>query len=258
MRHLTLLFVFVTSGLGCKCGESTVDGVVDEEPLIASEVESSEGETEGETLPAGDDAQALTLEPTSEDPEKGEFSLKEATTGLSGKGTLIATIDTTKGVLTCKLEEKKAPVTVANFVGLARGLRPWWNAKEAKWVKTPYYEGTSFHRVIENFMIQGGDYLGDGTGGVGYTIENEQDDSLKHDREGVMAMANRGRDTNGAQFYITHAPAGHLDGGYTVFGFCEPAGVIDAIATAEQSGPPRNKPIEEVTIKRVTVERKGS
>ena len=146
-----------------------------------------------------------------DDPEKGDFTLDEATKGLKGpkEGTLTAKIETSMGVFTCELFDKKSPKTVANFVGLSRGVRSWCDEKTKTWVKKAFYDGLIFHRVIPSFMIQGGDPLGIGRGGPGYKFVNESDASLIFDKPGVLAMANAGRDTNGSQFFITEdAPAG--------------------------------------------------
>jgi peptidylprolyl isomerase len=124
---------------------------------------------------------------------------------------LFARITTNRGDIVVRLEFQKAPLTVCNFVALAEGKMDFNRGK-------PFYNGLSFHRVIANFMIQGGDPAGNGTGGPGYQFPNEIDPTLKHDGAGVLAMANAGPDTNGSQFYITHQATPHLDGGYSVFG----------------------------------------
>lgn len=209
-------------------------------------------------LPAAN-SPPLTRHPTSPDPAGGKFTLAQAVKGLPGKkhGKLVAEIDTSMGKLTCQLFDKKAPVTVANFVGLARGKRPWWDARKAAWMHTPYYDGTTFHRVIPGFMIQGGDYLGNGTGDVGYQFKDEMDPSLKHDKAGQLCMANRGPNTNAAQFFITDAAAPHLDAmhTYTIFGQCAPTSVVAKIARVPQSGPPSNRPNQPVTIEHVKIRR---
>src|SRR5262249_48835904 len=107
----------------------------------------------------------------SADPAGGKFELEEALKGLSSKGTLYTQLETSMGTFTCELYEKQAPKTVANFVGLARGKRPWKDPKTGQWVTKPLYDGTVFHRVIPEFMIQGGDPLGNGTGDPGYEFE---------------------------------------------------------------------------------------
>jgi peptidyl-prolyl cis-trans isomerase A (cyclophilin A) len=189
-----------------------------------------------------------------DDPEKGDFTLDEATKGLKGAKTapLSATIETTMGAFQCELFEKKAPVTVANFAGLARGLRPFCDEKTKKWEKKPFYDGLIFHRVIASFMIQGGDPLGVGRGGPGYKFKNEGDPSLLFDKPGIMAMANAGRDTNGSQFFITEAPQPALNGGYTIFGQCEPVSLVAQIARVPRNG---EKPVTDVVMKKVTIAR---
>lgn len=153
---------------------------------------------------------------------------------------LFADISTTKGTITIKLEEEKTPLTVCNFVGLAEGKI----ANDSKGDGEPYYDGIIFHRVISDFMIQGGDPTGTGRGGPGYKFGDEIDDSLKHDRPGTLSMANAGPGTNGSQFFITHGPTPHLDGKHTVFGYVtEGQQVVDDIRQGDE--------IESVTIRRV-------
>jgi peptidyl-prolyl cis-trans isomerase A (cyclophilin A) len=195
--------------------------------------------------------------PTVPDPHAGKFGLSDALAGLKGKGPLVATMRTSLGTLYCDLYEDKAPVTVANFAGLARGTRSTWQAEAGAWVKKPYYDGTTFHRVIPGFMIQGGDWKGDGSGDLWYTIPDELHPSLKHDKAGQLCMANRGPNTNEAQFFITDGAAPHLDTSYTIFGQCTPTDVVNRIARVTQSGPPNNRPLTPVVIDRVTVERRA-
>ncbi len=132
---------------------------------------------------------------------------------------LYAELETSKGTILLKLEFEKAPLTVANFVGLAEGSKHYSkDGSPPKKQEKPYFDGLTFHRVVPNFVIQGGDPLGNGQGGPGYKFKNEIHPSLKHDKAGILAMANAGPDTNGSQFYITHKPLPDLDGGYSVFG----------------------------------------
>jgi peptidyl-prolyl cis-trans isomerase A (cyclophilin A) len=189
------------------------------------------------------------------DPKNGKFALADATKGLTGTGDLLATIDTSKGKMTCKMYDDKAPTTVANFVGLARGTRPWKDPKTGTWVTRPAYNGTIFHRVIKGFMIQGGDPLGNGSGEPGYVVPDEIWSGAKHDRAGLLCMANRGPNTNGAQFFITDDAASFLDGKYTIFGECKPLDVEHAIATVDVGGPQHSTPNTPVTINSVTVSR---
>ncbi len=185
------------------------------------------------------------------DPLDGKWTLADATKDLKGSGPMVAKITTGKGVLTCKLFDDKAPKTVANFVGLARGLRPWKHPK-GDWIKKPAYDGTGFHRVIKGFMIQGGDPKGDGSGEPGYVIADEIWKDAKHDRAGLLCMANRGPNTNGQQFFITDAAAAHLDRGYTIFGECGPEQVVHDIASIPTHG---DRPDMPVAIKSVVIER---
>src|SRR6266700_3324526 len=133
-----------------------------------------------------------------------------------------AIIDTTAGKMNCTLFPDKAPVGVANFIGLAKGTKDWTNPRTGKNVHgVPLYNGTIFHRVIPEFMIQGGDPLGTGTGDPGYKFKNETSPTLGFDRPGRLAYANSGPDTNGSQFFITEVPYPSLNGHYTVFGQCD-------------------------------------
>jgi peptidyl-prolyl cis-trans isomerase A (cyclophilin A) len=144
---------------------------------------------------------------------------------------------------------------VANFVGLARGLRPWKDPRSGQWVKKPFYDGLIFHRVIPGFMIQGGDPLGMGTGNPGYRFEDEFVAELKFDKPGLLAMANAGPATNGSQFFITEGTPQHLSGRHTIFGLCDPLSLVTKIAGVAKG--PRDKPVKDVVSKKVTVARKG-
>ena len=169
----------------------------------------------------------------------------------------IATFDTTAGKLVCELYPDKAPKTVANFVGLAQGTKPWRDPKSGKMMQgVPLYNGTKFHRVIPNFMIQGGDPLGNGMGGPGYTFEDEFDPSLKFDRPGRLAMANSGPNTNGSQFFITEVPTPWLDNHHTIFGQCDQQ-TVDLVARIARmprdERPGSNRPANAVKINSITI-----
>jgi peptidyl-prolyl cis-trans isomerase A (cyclophilin A) len=188
------------------------------------------------------------------DPHKGSFTLAEATKDLKGSGPIVAKIETSKGAIQCKLFDDKAPNTVANFIGLATGKRAWRDPASGKWVNKPAYDGTTFHRVIKGFMIQGGDPKGNGSGEPGYVIKDEIWQGSAHDKPGLLCMANRGPNTNGAQFFITDAAAMHLTkaGTYTIFGECAPVEVVHDIAGVPVLG---ERPANPITIKSVTISR---
>lgn len=174
---------------------------------------------------------------------------KETFEGLNDG--LYANFQTSKGNMIVKFEEEKAPVTVANFVGLAEGKIE--NKAKAKGV--PYYDGTIFHRVIKDFMIQGGDPQGTGMGDPGYKFEDEKND-LKHTGKGILSMANSGPNTNGSQFFITEVATPWLDGRHTVFGkVVKGEDVIDAIANVEKGA--QDKPKTDVVLEKVSVFGKG-
>lgn len=135
-----------------------------------------------------------------------------------GTGDLYAVFQTSRGNIVVKLFEKEAPKTVANFVGLASGSQEWVDPRNGQKSKAKLYDGTVFHRVIPQFMIQGGDPLGTGTGGPGYRFEDEFQSGKKFDRPGLLAMANAGPNTNGSQFFITEVPTPHLNNKHTIFG----------------------------------------
>jgi peptidyl-prolyl cis-trans isomerase A (cyclophilin A) len=193
--------------------------------------------------------------PTEPDPHAGKFTLDEATAGLPKQGTLAAQIKTSMGSFYCDLFADKAPNTVANFVGLARGKRKFWDSDKVAWVARPYYDTTIFHRVIPGFMIQGGDHTNTGRGNIGYMIPDENNPALHHDRPGQLCMANRGPNTNEAQFFITEGATPHLEGSYTIFGQCEPATLVQRIARVPQSGMPTNRPLTPVVIEHVEIRR---
>jgi peptidyl-prolyl cis-trans isomerase A (cyclophilin A) len=165
-----------------------------------------------------------------------------------------AIIDTTAGKLTCVLFPDKAPIGVANFIGLARGTKDWTNpATGRKMHGVPLYNGTIFHRVIPDFMIQGGDPMGTGMGDPGYKFKNETSPDLQFDRPGRLAYANAGPDTNGSQFFITEVPYPSLNGGYTIFGQCDDPSVelVKKIARMPRNG--NDRPNDPPKIVKITI-----
>lgn len=167
---------------------------------------------------------------------------------------MVAVFETNKGTFKVKLFADKAPKTVENFVGLAEGTKEWTDPKSGKKEKKPFYNGLIFHRVIPNFMIQGGDPVGNGTGGPGYQFADEFDSSLKHDKPGILSMANAGPGTNGSQFFITVAATPHLNNRHTVFGeVTDGMDVVNEIAKVKTG--PMDRPVEPVVIKTLKIER---
>ncbi len=169
-----------------------------------------------------------------------------------------AVLDTSMGRITCKLFDKQAPLTVANFIGLAQGTKPWTDpVSKKKMTNKPFYDGTTFHRVIPEFMIQGGDPTGTGTGDPGYMFADEFDPNLNFDVPGRLAMANSGPGTNGSQFFITEVPTTHLDQKHTIFGQCDQPSlsVVSAIARVQRDAD--DKPLQPVVLNKVTIVQEG-
>jgi peptidyl-prolyl cis-trans isomerase A (cyclophilin A) len=168
---------------------------------------------------------------------------------------IYARFETTLGTFTAELFEGKVPKTVANFVGLAEGTKEWTHPKTGQKEKKPYYDGIIFHRIIDGFMIQGGDPLGQGYGGPGFQFEDEFHPELRHDRPGILSMANAGPNTNGSQFFITLAPTPHLDRRHSVFGV-----VVEGLDVVKQIGQVKtdrsDRPVTPVEMKKVTIERR--
>jgi peptidyl-prolyl cis-trans isomerase A (cyclophilin A) len=169
---------------------------------------------------------------------------------------LTATLHTSAGDIVVQLYPDHAPVTVQNFVGLAEGSKEWRNPQTGQKSNEPLYNGTIFHRVIDGFMIQGGDPLGSGRGGPGYEFKDEFHPDLRFDRPYLLAMANAGPGTNGSQFFITTGPTPHLNRRHTIFGEVADA---DSRAVVDQIGKTKtdrsDRPVQDVTITSITVER---
>jgi peptidyl-prolyl cis-trans isomerase A (cyclophilin A) len=165
---------------------------------------------------------------------------------------LYATLDTSLGVVVVKLFSRDAPKTVVNFVSLADGSKSWTDPKTGKASQKPLYDGTIFHRVIPNFMIQGGDPLGNGTGDPGYKFEDELQSSRTFDKAGILAMANSGPNSNGSQFFITVVPTPWLNGHHTIFGeVVKGMDVVNQIVSTPTG--PGDRPKTAVVLKKVTV-----
>ncbi len=254
------IFIFAAV-IGCKgkkhAGEvAPPEKIIKDEEIVGANKELKRPDFEEIMAPA------RCPEPETPDPRGGKFTIEEALSGLEGEGNPEAIIKTTLGTLICELFADKVSNTVANFVGLARGLREWWNPRICQWVKKPFYDGLIFHRVIPQFVIQGGCPLKNGTGSPGYRFADEFHPDLRHDRVGILSMANSGPNTNGSQFFILdrwgpEGPPTRLDGKHTVFGICTPPEVIFKIARVPQTGRPYNRPLEDVVIDKIVVKRKG-
>jgi peptidyl-prolyl cis-trans isomerase A (cyclophilin A) len=179
----------------------------------------------------------------------------EATTLPNGPSVVM---DTSMGRITCQFYQKQAPNAVANFIGLATGTKDWTDPTTNKVMHhKPFFDNTTFHRVIPEFMIQGGDPTGTGTGGPGYAFDDEFDPGLNFDRPGRLAMANSGPNTNGSQFFITEVPYESLNQHYTLFGQCDDSSVsvVQAIARVGRDG--NDKPLTPVVLKKVTIVPEG-
>jgi peptidyl-prolyl cis-trans isomerase A (cyclophilin A) len=259
IRILALAALLALPAAGCKKNETKTDPspTSPSSPTddTASGPRSAGG---GESPPTGQDGrgEGESMEvraPTAAD-------LATYTEGLEGDGPLTATFETSQGTIHCELLADGAPVTVANFVGLARGLHPFRHPETGKVERRPYYDGTVFHRVIPGFMVQGGDPTATGGGGPGYKFATEVSAELKH-TPGTLSMANAGPNTNGAQFFITEKATGQLDGGYNVFGRCAELDVVKKLAGVEKTTQPggreQSRPVnlDEVQLKSVTISR---
>jgi peptidyl-prolyl cis-trans isomerase A (cyclophilin A) len=162
---------------------------------------------------------------------------------------------TSEGNFTVRLFDQEAPKTVENFVGLAEGTKEWTDPRTNQKLKKPYFDGTIFHRIIDGFMIQGGDPLGQGIGGPGYTFADEFHPKLRHNKAGILSMANRGPNTNGGQFFVTLGPTPHLDDRHSVFGE-----VVDGMDVVRKIGGTktgeRDRPVKDIVVKSVKIERR--
>lgn len=178
----------------------------------------------------------------------------KAKTTKKGKD-MIAVFETSKGTFKVKLFADKAPKTVENIVGLIEGTKEWTDPKTGEKVKKPFYDGLTFHRVIKDFMIQGGCPLGTGTGGPGFRFEDEfPAGAPKHDKPGILSMANAGPNTNGSQFFVTTVPTPWLDGRHTVFGeVVEGMDVVKSIENSKTGA--MDRPVEPIVIKTVKIQK---
>ena len=194
-------------------------------------------------------------QPASPEIPDAPLATAEATTIPNGP---IVVMDTSMGRITCQFYQKQAPKAVANFIGLAEGTKEWTDPTTKKNQHNKrYFDGTTFHRVIPGFMIQGGDPTGTGMGSPGYEFNDEFNPGLNFDRPGRLAMANSGPNTNGSQFFITEVPYPSLNQHYTLFGQCDDASVavVKNITRVRRDG--NDKPLTPVVLKKVTIVHEG-
>lgn len=203
-------------------------------------------EAPAEVAPITKETPTKTAPITKETPTKKNTPTKRFTK-------MFAQFETTLGKFKVRLFHGHAPKTVANFVDLAEGTKEWTDPKTKDTMKKPFYNGLIFHRVIKGFMIQGGDPTGTGMSGPGYQFDDEFHPDLRHNKEGILSMANAGKNTNGSQFFITLAPTPHLDNRHSVFGeVIEGMDIVKAIgSTPTNRG--NDKPKTDVVIKKITI-----
>lgn len=261
LRVHKILFVSLLGLTGCDHKNQQAQSVAPSDPTpaqpapdpspAARAAQKQEGSASGSAAPAAGSDGAMVgndvRKPTKDD-------LATYTKDLPGKGKLVATIETSMGAFHCELFGDKAPMTVANFIGLATGKKPWQNPKTGS-VETgkPYFDGLTFHRVIPGFMIQGGDPTGTGTSGPGYAFQDEFADGTTMG-PGALAMANAGKGpdgggTNGSQFFIMEGSRPDLVGRHTIFGQCKEVDLVKKIAAVPTTN---DKPNSPVTIKKIS------
>ncbi len=243
MRKITVALSLVVLGLMTACTKGCTKTDANKPPAENKDAAHGQVEQNKPPVPPQNNVEGKTV---SEDKQNLMNTWK-----LQPGDKLFAEIDTNMGKFKAELYWEKVPATVWNFAALATGKKEWTNAKGEK-VTTPLYSGTIFHRVIKGFMIQGGDPQGTGMGGPGYRFPDEFDPSLKHNRPGILSMANAGPGTNGSQFFITEGPVPHLDNRHAVFGaVTEGMDVVQKIANVPTGK--QDKPQKDVVINRINI-----
>jgi len=254
MSRTPLMLVLALAGC---VSQGQHDALKAERDLLAAKV--GELETEVSTLETENTRLKAKLAKAEAADVKRAKALEEArkVLGVQEGQTLKATLQTRLGDIHCELWPEVAPITVTNFVQLAEGTREWTDPTTGKKRNDPLYDGTIFHRVIEGFMIQGGDPTGTGRGGPGYRFEDEVSPDVVFDEAGLLAMANSGPNTNGSQFFITDSTPRYLDGRHTIFGKCD-LDVVREIISQPKKPEPRGKPwqpVDPVVLDHVTITR---
>ena len=242
--------------VACGVPEEQHQKVVQERDALKGRVKVLEDELDKARAEAKQAKSALTEAEKPSRPPEAQVVAAKAQLKLAPEQELVATLKTNLGDIACKLWPDLAPETVTNFVGLAEGTKEWIDPSTGGATKKPLYDGTKFHRVIKDFMIQGGDPLGTGMGGPGYRFGDEVWPDVKFSRPGLLAMANAGPGTNGSQFFITTGTPQHLNMRHTIFGECE-LDVVQKIAAVEVGGPQRSTPVKDVVLQKVVIDRKG-
>jgi len=256
--HATTFVTLVLALAGCEHKSKSSDNPPSNTPPPSNTAPANKTAEPPPEAVKKDPAPAAMAQPGDQDQVRPPVAadLPEYLKDVKGNGKLVATIETSMGTFHCELYEAKTPMTVANFVGLATGKKPWLNPKTREVEKgKPYFDGLTFHRVIPEFMIQGGDPLGIGRGGPGYSFGDEFVPELRM-QPGVLAMANAGPSTNGSQFFITEVSPDHLNGKHTIFGQCKEVDLVKQIARVPQDE--SNKPNTPVTMNKVTISRMQS
>lgn len=244
---LCLLIPLVSLGCG---GEADVRAENDrlERKVAELEAENQRLEREADRLHArtrklGDEVRALRV------------ATALSAIGIGPGDPLSVVLETSRGQIHCELYPEKAPTTVQNFVQLAEGTKTWTHPGTGERMRSPLYDGTLIHRVKPRFMVQMGDPLGTGAGGPGFTFADETDNGLTFTEPGLLAMANRGPDTNGSQFFVTdRGTPNHLDGKHTIFGKCGDADVVQTLAETPRDEA-TDRPEVEIWLKRVRIVR---
>lgn len=254
--RLSLICALVCAVACSASGSDAAESAPAAEGSAAAEEEQAEAPDEDEAAAdeeAADDAPSEADAPA-DVPAVGTETAEEILAAIPGEGTLTAILATNMGTLTCELFEERAPNTVANFVGLAMGLKSYVDGETNGAARGHFYDGLTFHRVIPQFMIQGGDPTGTGSGGPGYRFADEFHPTLRHDRGGLLSMANAGANTNGSQFFVTEVATPHLDNRHSIFGACDDVELVERIARVPAG--PGNRPLQNVVMETVRVERR--
>lgn len=242
----------------CGVDQAEHDRVLAERDLLDAKVGDLEdrlSQLEQKNITLGAELRELRTSQDEEREQHGKIKEAREALGIADGKKLIATFKTSLGDIECDLWTNVAPQTVRNFVELAEGKKTWTDPRTGGETTAPLYDGTKFHRVIPDFMIQGGDPLGNGTGGPGYRFEDEVDPGVRFEQPGLLAMANSGPATNGSQFFITDSRPTHLNMKHTIFGKCADLEVIRKITAVELTGPQGSTPVEDVVVQTIAIRR---